>query len=51
MNNILMNLLIYFIDYICGDPEPIYKEKYNDLPDNGYFLYDLETQESNSLYE
>lgn len=51
MNNILMNFLIYFIEYICGEPEPVIdKEKY-DLPDNGYFFYDLETLECASLYE
>jgi len=43
-----MNLLLFLIEYICGEPE-IYQEPKE--IENGYFLYDLETQESISLYE
>jgi hypothetical protein len=49
MNNIIMKFLIYFIEYICGEPE--IKQEIKEPIENGYFLYDLETQESISLYE
>jgi hypothetical protein len=49
MNNIIMKFLIYFIEYICGEPE--IKPEIKEPIENGYFLYDLETQESISLYE
>jgi hypothetical protein len=49
MNNIIMKFLIFLIEYICGEPE-IYQE-IKESVDSGYFLYDLETQESISLYE
>ena len=47
MNNILLNLFMYLIEYICGT------EKHeNDVKSyESYFLYDLETFESTSLYE
>ncbi len=44
-----MKFLIFLIEYICGEPE-IYQE-IKESVDSGYFLYDLETQESISLYE
>ena len=40
----ILNIFISFIEYFCGNTEP---KSY----DNSYFLYDLETDEINLLYE
>ena len=50
MNNMVLKLFMSIIEYICGVPEPIYQENYKEV-DTGYFLYDLETLESCSLYK
>ena len=47
MNNIILNLFISLIEYICGVPEKNEEIKSYD----NYFLYDLETFEITSLYE
>ena len=46
-----MKFLIYFIEYICGEPEIYQEQDFKEPLEIGYFLYDLETQESISLYE
>lgn len=51
MNNIIMKFLIFLIEYICGEPEIYQEQDFKESVDSGYFLYDLETQESISLYE
>ena len=51
MNNIIMKFLIFFIEYICGEPEIYQEQDFKESDDSGYFLYDLETHESISLYE
>ena len=60
MNNMLLKLFITLIEYICGAPEPIYQDTYdeesndeesNDEESNDYFFYDLETQETQPLYK
>ena len=50
MNNILMNFFITLIEYICGQSEEIHQNSCKEI-DEGYFLYDLETLESTTLYE
>ena len=49
MNNMIMKLFMSLIEYICGVPEQIYQENYKEV-DTCYFLYDMETQEENPLY-
>jgi len=50
MNNILLNFVMYLLETICGYREE--KEIVNETKSyEPYFLYDLETFTSSSLYE
>ena len=49
MSNLLLNLFMYLIEFICG--HYTHETKNPEKSYDSYFLYDLETFESSSLYE
>jgi len=49
MNNMLLNICIYLFEFICGQTKV--EEQNQEKSYDSYFLYDLETFESCSLYE